>query len=82
MNDAPIAEDIVAIATGLCVEWANSSNGAAHLMAAIAAALMAERERCAKIAERMQSYDDAVNKEALGVTTGQSIAALIRKGSS
>lgn len=42
------------------------------------AALAAERERCAKVAEDTKSYDDNLQRSAGCATTGQRIAAAIR----
>lgn len=43
------------------------------------AAIAVVIERCAKVAESVQSYDDALQKSAGCLTSGQRIAAAIRK---
>lgn len=43
------------------------------------AAIAVVIERCAKVAESAQSYDDLLQKSAGGLTSGQRIAAAIRK---
>jgi hypothetical protein len=49
-----------------------------YARAALAVARPAIREECARVAEGVTSYDDAVQKSAGCYTTGQRIAAAIR----
>jgi hypothetical protein len=78
-----IPDDIMKAAEAVCVEHGLISNRAVLL--AIARALMAERERCAKIAdctpdEDYDPYDLADNANYWTAVTRQSIAAAIRGG--
>ncbi len=61
-----------------CQDTSNYADGIDPITKRIQAAVLAERERCAKIAESFDGYWDKLEDEAVGSLTGEQIAAKIR----
>jgi hypothetical protein len=60
MTDIP--EDIETKAGRLVDEWSNGQSGFSDLQEAIARAILAERERCAKIARELLVFADTTSE--------------------